>query len=498
MSTANLGRVGFVNKGVWADGLHKVNDLVTFGTAKYACILQHTSILGDIIPTNTTYWEKWTDYGSHSVTNISNTVSSSADSQYVNYFSGTNTGVISVKITGLVTATSSTVDLGFMEVTITQDDRDNTSATNPPSYKFMLKGNMDAGVWYNTQAILLGTSATAPINVRFTRTASDAYIEIGETSSTWYYPTVEVAHVSSYILVGYAPIFLATIQDSLLGTTTDSIVLADYNLTISNINSATSKTTPNGTDKLAIWDSVSGLLRSLSISNLTTYFSTLFVPTSSPSFAGKITSSDTTVSVTSGTYSAAANIVTVVLNVASHTVAVGDIIRVAGITNVQASTGGSNVQFNGYIRVTAQTPTSVTYEIDTLIGTVGSTALTGAISFKHGGYYSDSMPKVKNGSIYYPVQPATAWVIFDGTTTPPTITGSFNISAVVRVSTGAYDIYFKDTMDNANYIAITDASQVEKFPVTYAVDKFTFNTRNSSSTLTNSVFASVVIFGGRN
>lgn len=248
MPTANLGRVGFVNKGAWSDGLHKINDLVTFGTAKYACILQHTSVLGDIIPTNTTYWEKWTDYGTHSVTNIANTVTSSADSQYVNYFSGTNTGVLSIKITGLVTATASTVDLGFMEITVTQDDRDHSSTTNPPTYKFMVKGNMDVGVWYNCQAVLLGTSATVPINVRFTRTTSDAYIEIGETSSTWYYPTVEVAHVSSYIITGYTPVFLATIQASLLGTTSDFILSAIPNSTKnentlqSNVVSATTCT----------------------------------------------------------------------------------------------------------------------------------------------------------------------------------------------------------------------------------------------------------------
>ena len=176
------------------------------------------------------------------ITDSSVAVQSSMDSKILGYFTGTNTGVLSVKITGLVTATASTVDLGFMEITITQDDRDHSSATNPSSYKFMIKGNMDTGVWYNTQAVLLGTNATTSINVRFTRTATDAYIEIGETTSTWYYATAEVYHVSSYILAGYAPSFVATIQASLLGTTaTDStIAVSGY----ASLNSPTFTGTP--------------------------------------------------------------------------------------------------------------------------------------------------------------------------------------------------------------------------------------------------------------
>ena len=45
----------------------------------------------------------------------------------------------------------------------------------------------------------------------------------------------------------------------------------------------------------------------------------------------------------------------------------------------------------------------------------------------------------------------TAWVNFDGTTTPPTIRDSYNVKDVVRVSTGTYDIYFENEMDNTNY-----------------------------------------------
>lgn len=46
---------------------------------------------------------------------------------------------------------------------------------------------------------------------------------------------------------------------------------------------------------------------------------------------------------------------------------------------------------------------------------------------------------------------ATAWVNFDGTTTPPTIRDSYNVKDVVRTATGVYDIYFEESMDNNRY-----------------------------------------------
>jgi len=61
MAQINLGRIAFVNKGDWADGLHKVNDVVKYNNAIYACITEHTSTNGDILPTDITYWTLWVD-----------------------------------------------------------------------------------------------------------------------------------------------------------------------------------------------------------------------------------------------------------------------------------------------------------------------------------------------------------------------------------------------------------------------------------------------------
>ena len=61
MAQINLGRIAFVNKGDWVDGLHKVNDVVKYDNAIYACIIEHTSTSGDILPTDTNYWVNWVD-----------------------------------------------------------------------------------------------------------------------------------------------------------------------------------------------------------------------------------------------------------------------------------------------------------------------------------------------------------------------------------------------------------------------------------------------------
>ena len=61
MPQINLGRVGFVNKGEWTDGSHKINDVVKYNNIIYVCTTPHTSTAGNILPTNGSYWEKWLD-----------------------------------------------------------------------------------------------------------------------------------------------------------------------------------------------------------------------------------------------------------------------------------------------------------------------------------------------------------------------------------------------------------------------------------------------------
>ena len=50
-----------------------------------------------------------------------------------------------------------------------------------------------------------------------------------------------------------------------------------------------------------------------------------------------------------------------------------------------------------------------------------------------------------------PIFACRAWVNFDGTTTPPSIRASGNVSSVVRNGTGDYTVNFTTAMPDANY-----------------------------------------------
>jgi hypothetical protein len=50
-----------------------------------------------------------------------------------------------------------------------------------------------------------------------------------------------------------------------------------------------------------------------------------------------------------------------------------------------------------------------------------------------------------------PIFACRAWVNFDGSTTPPTIRGSGNVSSVTRNATGDYTVNFATAMPDANY-----------------------------------------------
>lgn len=95
----------------------------------------------------------------------------------------------------------------------------------------------------------------------------------------------------------------------------------------------------------------------------------------------------------------------------------------------------------------------------------------------------------------------TAWVNFDGTTTPPTIRDSFNISSVVRLGTGIYDVYFETDMDNVNYSSVAtnniSSTGVSSNKLDNFIHKVTLTTSkyNAASSAT---INSVHILGGRN
>jgi hypothetical protein len=101
----------------------------------------------------------------------------------------------------------------------------------------------------------------------------------------------------------------------------------------------------------------------------------------------------------------------------------------------------------------------------------------------------------------------TAWVNFDGTTTPPTIRDSYNVSSVVRRSTGYFFIYFENNLDNTDYTATVSVANDMYYggnggvltnsgrtPMTNMVEIGTYANNNTEG---NSAYTMVQIFGGK-
>ena len=133
-----------------------------------------------------------------------------------------------------------------------------------------------------------------------------------------------------------------------------------------------------------------------------------------------------------------------------------------------------------------------------------------------GVLYVEELPKIEYKDIvkaneFKGKNACTAWVNFDGTTTPPTIRDSYNVSAVIRTSTGTYDIYFKELMDNVNYGVFGTSNNSGSAFGSYVIsgaptattndgkylNKVTIGVVNTNATY-NPISASVEIKGGKN
>lgn len=121
--------------------------------------------------------------------------------------------------------------------------------------------------------------------------------------------------------------------------------------------------------------------------------------------------------------------------------------------------------------------------------------------------YVEELPKIEYKDIikaneYQGKNACTAWVNFDGTTTPPTIRGSYNVSSVVRIGTGIYEFYFDNEMENLNYVvnATHGISGVNIFPTSHNkhLNKVVVYTYASNGVLMNAIDINIQIFGGKN
>lgn len=111
----------------------------------------------------------------------------------------------------------------------------------------------------------------------------------------------------------------------------------------------------------------------------------------------------------------------------------------------------------------------------------------------------------------YSKNSCTAWVNFDGTTTPPTIRDSFNVSDVVRTATGRFEVYFEEAMDNTLYNFIGTSRRIDNSLTSHTIVSTTLDDIKSTSLfaitsgyvtsgsgLQNQPEINITIFGGKN
>lgn len=113
--------------------------------------------------------------------------------------------------------------------------------------------------------------------------------------------------------------------------------------------------------------------------------------------------------------------------------------------------------FDGSAAITIAKATQVQAEA----GTDDATVMTPLKSMKQ----LDANIKAKvNASGDAPIFACRAWVNFDGTTTPPTITASGNVSSITKVATGQYRVNFTTPMSDVHYAPIPNG-QISEFAV---------------------------------
>ena len=121
----------------------------------------------------------------------------------------------------------------------------------------------------------------------------------------------------------------------------------------------------------------------------------------------------------------------------------GDTLTISGI---ESTVSADEDYVNGDFTITYVSDTVFTYE--------ATTAPTGTLDYDSATFLSgdlDVKRNVTSSGQFIGKNACTAWVSFDGTTTPPTINDSFNVSDVGRATTGNFTIYFEDDMDNLDY-----------------------------------------------
>jgi hypothetical protein len=120
----------------------------------------------------------------------------------------------------------------------------------------------------------------------------------------------------------------------------------------------------------------------------------------------------------------------------------------------------------GKVWVASQTPQYVDYSWNSNKTFVGNLVSDGSIA-THGEFIG------KNA--------CTAWIAFDGTTTPITIKESYNVKAILKLSNGKYKIYFGTRMDKTTYLVVGSNSQQDAGGANYSFGQFSLSTNLEDS-----------------
>jgi hypothetical protein len=161
---------------------------------------------------------------------------------------------------------------------------------------------------------------------------------------------------------------------------------------------------------------------------------------------------------------------------------------VVGTTDTQTLT---NKTINGSQLVDASVATAKIIDANITTAKIADANITAA---KLDGAQSGSAP----------IYGARAWVNFDGTTSPPTIRASGNVTNVTKNDTGDYTINFTTAMPDINYAVIGSAATLASglarivvshnaVPTTTAINIFVRRTSNNDPS--DAGYVNVVIFG---